>query len=546
MNIQRWTLVVVCAATAMLMLDIAVVNTALSRIAEDLDTGLSGLQWVVDAYTLALASVVLTAGALADRLGRRRLFTIGLAIFTVASVACGLAQDIVMLNSARAVQGIGAAIMFAVSLALLAHAFPGARERAGALAAYGAAIGASFAIGPLVGGLLTSGLDWQWIFLINVPIGLFCLWITRTYVEESRDPNAHGIDWPGQVSLTAGLFLLVLALLRGNEDGWTSTVILAELIGAAVALVGFVLIEMRVREPMLPMRLFRDATFTGAQIAAFAISASFFAIFLYATLYLQQILGLSAIEAGLVYLPGTILMLIVSGATAQLGAKVPARTMIAGGLALVAAGMALFTLADETSSWWAVMPGLLMACLGTGLFNPALSNVALGAVPVEQSGLAAGVNDTARQAGIAVGVAALGALIPAEAALNGGGAAEYVAGLHDAFLVGAVLAAAGAVAAALLIAKRFGTAATVEEPQERRAIQPRPVPRLRDYATSLAIISAIASEAVAAGDGALSTCTARPVRASRKSSSRAPSRPSACARMPAGPGRTSCGRSAGT
>jgi EmrB/QacA subfamily drug resistance transporter len=459
MNIQRWTLVVVCAATAMLMLDIAVVNTALSRIAEDLDTGLSGLQWVVDAYTLALASVVLTAGALADRLGRRRLFTYGLGIFTVASLACGLAQDIVMLNAARAVQGVGAAIMFAVSLALLAHAFPNPRERAGALAAYGAAIGASFAVGPLVGGLLTSGLDWQWIFLVNLPIGVFCLWITRTYVEESRDPHWRGIDWPGQITLTAGLGLLVLALLRGNEDGWGSTIIVAELAGAAVALVAFVLVELRVREPMLPMRLFRDPTFTGAQIAAFAISASFFAIFLYATLYLQQILGLSAIEAGLVYLPGTILMLIVSGATAQLGAKVPARTMVGGGLALVAVGMVLFTLADETSSWWMVMPGLLVACLGTGFFNPALSNVALGSVPVEQSGLAAGVNDTARQAGIAVGVAALGALIPAEAALNGGSAASYVAGLHDAFFVGGVVAAAGAVAATLLIAKRFGTAA---------------------------------------------------------------------------------------
>jgi EmrB/QacA subfamily drug resistance transporter len=456
MQIQRWTLVVVCAATAMLMLDIAVVNTALSRIAEDLDTGLSGLQWVVDAYTLALASVVLTAGALADRLGRRRLFTYGLSIFTVASLACGLSQDIVMLNTARAIQGVGAAIMFAVSLALLAHAFPSPRERAGALAAYGAAIGASFAVGPLVGGLLTSGLDWQWIFLVNLPIGLVCLWITRRYVEESRDPHWRGIDWAGQVTLTAGLFLLVLALLRGNEDGWGSTIIVAELVGAAVALLAFVLVELRVREPMLPMRMFRDATFTGAQVAAFAISASFFAIFLYATLYLQQILGLSAIEAGLVYLPGTILMLVVSGATAQM--KVPARTMVAGGLALVAAGMVLFTLADETSSWWMVMPGLLVACLGTGLFNPALSAVALGSVPIEQSGLAAGVNDTARQAGIAVGVAALGALIPAEAALNGGSAASYVAGLHDAFYVGGVLAAAGAVAAAILISKRFGTA----------------------------------------------------------------------------------------
>jgi EmrB/QacA subfamily drug resistance transporter len=454
MNIQRWTLVVVCAATAMLMLDIAVVNTALSRIAEDLDTGLSGLQWVVDAYTLALASAVLTAGALADRLGRRRLFSYGLGIFTVASLACGLSQDIVMLNSARAVQGIGAAIMFAVSLALLAHAFPTPRERAGALAAYGAAIGASFAVGPLVGGLLTSGLDWQWIFLVNLPIGLFCLWITRTYVEESRDPHWRGIDWPGQITLTAGLFLLVLALLRGNEDGWGSAIIVAELAGAAIALIAFVVVELRVREPMLPMRMFRDPTFTGAQVAAFAISASFFAIFLYATLYLQQILGLSAIEAGLVYLPGTILMLFVSGATAQM--KVPPRTMVAGGLALVAAGMVLFTLADETSSWWMVMPGLLVACLGTGLFNPALSAVALGSVPVEQSGLAAGVNDTARQAGIAVGVAALGALIPAEAALNGGSAASYVAGLHDAFYVGGVLALAGAVAAAILISKRFG------------------------------------------------------------------------------------------
>jgi EmrB/QacA subfamily drug resistance transporter len=476
MNIQRWTLVVVCAATAMLMLDIAVVNTALSRIAEDLDTGLSGLQWVVDAYTLALASVVLTAGALADRLGRRRLFTYGLAIFTVASVACGLSQDIVMLNASRAVQGLGAAVMFAVSLALLAHAFPGARERAGALAAYGAAIGASFAVGPLVGGLLTSGLDWQWIFLVNVPIGLFCLWITRTYVQESRDPHARGIDWPGQITLTAGLFLLVLALLRGNEDGWTSPLILAEFAVAALSLIAFVLVELRVRNPMLPLRLFRDGSFTGAQIAAFAISASFFAVFLYSTLYLQQILGLSAIEAGLVYLPGTLVMLVVSGATAQVLAKVPARTMIGVGLALVAAGMVLFTLAGVSSSWTIMLPGLFVALIGTGLFNPAVTNVALSSAPVEMSGVAAGVNDTFRQAGIAVGVAALGALIPAEAALGGGSPQAYVDGLRDALLAGAGLAAIGAVASVMLISKRYGTAAEMPAEQPRPVIQPRVVP----------------------------------------------------------------------
>ncbi|MBA3327146.1 MAG: MFS transporter, partial [Solirubrobacterales bacterium] len=428
MKRQGWTLTVVCVATAMLMLDIAVVNTALSRIAEDLGAGLSGLQWVVDAYTLALAATVLTAGALADRLGRRRLFSIGLAVFTIASLACALATSIEALSAARAVQGVGGAIMFAVSLSLLAHAFPGAQERTKALAAYGASIGGAFAVGPLVGGALTSGLDWQWIFLINVPLGLACLAITGRYVEESRDPQARGIDWAGQATLAGGLFLLVLGLLRGNEDGWTSALILAEL-GGAVALLGaFVAIERRVAEPMLPLSLFRRRDFTGAQLAAFAISASFFAVFLYATLYLQQILGLSPIEAGLAYIPGTLVMFVVSGATANLGDRVPAGTLVAGGLALVAAGMALMTLAGENSSWTAILPGTIVAMIGTGLFNPAVSAVALGSVPGEQSGLAAGVNDTFRQAGIAVGVAALGALIPAEAALGGGSPSAYVDG----------------------------------------------------------------------------------------------------------------------
>ncbi len=454
MRMQRWTLAVVCAATAMLMLDIAVVNTALSRISEDLNTGLSGLQWVIDAYTLALAATVLTAGVLADRLGRRRLFTIGLAIFTVASLACALAGSIEALSIARAVQGLGGAIMFAVSLALLAHAFPEPAERTKALAAYGATIGASFAVGPLVGGALTSGLDWEWIFLINIPIGIACLAITRKYVQESRDPRARRIDWAGQATLAGGLFLLVLALLHGNDAGWTSTEIVAELGGAAVLLVGFVLVEMRVREPMFPLGLFRRPDFTGAQLAAFAISASFFAIFLYMTLYLQQVLGLSAVQAGLVYVPGTIIMFFVSGATATIGARVHPGTLISAGLVLVSGGMALMMLAGENSSWTAVLPGVIVACIGTGMFNPAVSAVALGSVEMDMSGLAAGVNDTFRQAGVAVGVAALGALVPAEAALGGGAPGAYVDGLHQAAAAGALLALAGAVAAAWLIRPR--------------------------------------------------------------------------------------------
>jgi len=354
MKTKHFTLAVVCAATAMLILDIAVVNTALSRIAEDLKTNLSGLQWIVDAYTLALASTVLTAGALADRLGRRRVFAVGLALFTAASAVCAMSGSIDMLIASRAVQGIGAAILFAVSLALLANAFPGERERAGALAAYGATIAGAFAIGPAVGGALTSGLDWQWIFLINVPIGIACLGITLTHVQESRDPAARRIDWAGQGTLAAGLFLLVLALLRGNDQGWTSAAIITELGAAAALLAALVAVHRKVREPMLPaplgpgerrggepmlpLGLFRVPAFTGAQLAAFAISGSFFAVFLYATLYLQQILGLSAIEAGLVYVPGTVVMFGVSAATANLSEKVHPGVLVSGGLALVSAG----------------------------------------------------------------------------------------------------------------------------------------------------------------------------------------------------------------
>jgi len=468
-HVQRWTLVVVCAATAMLMLDIAVVNTALSDIADDLGTGLSGLQWVVDAYTLALASVVLTAGSLADRFGRRKLFTMGLVLFTGASIACAAAGDIVFLNTARAVQGIGAAAMFAVSLALLANAFPEAKERAGALAAYGATIGAAFAIGPAVGGALTSGLGWRSIFLINIPFGLACIAITRLRVKESRDPAARGVDLPGLATLTGGLFLLALALLRGNEEGWGSPTIVAELTGAITLLVAFLAIESTVREPMLPLRLFRNPSFTGAQVGAFAISATFFAVFLYTTIYLQQVLGLSPIEAGLVYLPGTTIMFFVSGATASLGDKVSARAMITAGLALVAAGMALMTLAGTGSSWTVVLPGSILAMIGTGLFNPAVSAVALGSAPPAQAGLAAAVNDTFRQAGIAVGVAALGALIPAADAF-GGDAGSYVGGLHDALWVGAVVAFAGAIGAWMLIRKDYAPSLEDAEPRPAAAL----------------------------------------------------------------------------
>jgi len=454
---KHGTLAVVCLATAMLMLDIAVVNTALPHIAADLHAGLTGVQWVVDAYTLALATVVLSAGSLADRFGRRRIFVWGMGLFTVSSLACALAQSIAVLDVARAVQGIAAAMLFATSLAILADAFPGQDERAQAFALWGATIGASFAIGPLVGGALTSAFSWQAVFYINLPLGVVALVAGLAWLRESRDPAARRLDWPGQATLTAGLFLLVLALLRGNQDGWGSTRILAAFSIGATLLVVFVLVEWRSREPMLPLGLFRHHAFTGAQVAAFSISASFFALFLYTTLYLQEVLHLSPLGAGLVYLPGTIVMFVVSAVSAQLADRTSPGALITVGLFLVAAGLALMALAGVHSTWLALLPGLLVVCVGTGLVNPALGAVALSSVDSTQSGLAAGVNDAFRQGGIAVGVAAFGVLVPASAALGHGSPARYVSGLHHALLIGAALAAAGGIATSKLIPARRTT-----------------------------------------------------------------------------------------
>ncbi|MEA2167556.1 MAG: hypothetical protein QOF76_856 [Solirubrobacteraceae bacterium] len=438
------TIAAACIATAMLMLDISVINTALSDMARGLSTDLSGLQWVIDAYTVPLAAVVLTAGALADRFGRRRLFIAGLVVFTAASAVCGAASGIGMLVAARAVQGLGAAILFATGLALISQVTPDKESRLKALAAFGASIGASFAIGPFVGGVLVESFGWRAIFLINVPIGMVALWIALTRVAEGRDPVARRVDVPGQLTLIGGLFLLVLGLLRGNEDGWGSTGILAILGGAVALLVAFAVIEARSAQPMLPLGLLRERRFAGSQITVFAMAASYFSIFLYMTLYLQQVLGLSPIETGLAYLPGTGLMFVVSGMAAQFGARFDSARLASVGLALTAAGMALGLFTTVDSSWTVLLPAILLSSLGCGMFNPAASELALSALPPEQSGLASGANDTFRQTGIAVGIAALGTLVPATAL--GGDPQAYVDGFHHATIAAVAVAGVGAVA----------------------------------------------------------------------------------------------------
>jgi EmrB/QacA subfamily drug resistance transporter len=405
-----WTLITVSVATFMLLLDITVVNTALPAIQRDLHASFTDLQWVIDAYTLSLAALVLTAGSLSDRLGRRRLFGIGLGIFSLASLLAGLATSATMLNLDRALQGVGGAIMFAVSLALIAQEFAAGRERATAMATYGATIGIAVAIGPLVGGALTDGLGWQSVFLLNVPIGIAAVVVTFTKLRETRDPNATRIDWPGLASFSTALFLLVLALLRGNQEGWGSGTIIGLLAGATLLLVAFVAIERRVAEPMLPLGLFRRPAFTGVQLAAFAVSGSMFALFLYLTLYLQNYLGYSPFQAGLRYLPITIASFFAAPLAGALLSRVNARFILAGGLAMTGVGLLLMGGLNAGSSWTALLLGFVVAGVGVGLLNPAIADVALSVVPKERSGMASGINDTFRQVGIAVGIAAWGAL----------------------------------------------------------------------------------------------------------------------------------------
>jgi EmrB/QacA subfamily drug resistance transporter len=405
-----WTLLAVSVATFMLLLDITVVNTALPAIEEDLGASFTELQWVIDAYTLSLAALVLTAGSLADRLGRRRVFAAGLGIFTVASLAAGLAPDPTFLNIARAIQGIGGAIMFAVSLALVAQEFAPGRERGTAMGIYGATIGVSVAVGPLVGGALVDALGWEWVFFLNVPVGIAAIAVTYMKLRESRDPNTTRVDWGGLVTFSSALFLLVLGLLRGNEEGWGSTMILSLFAGAAALMIAFLAIESRVKEPMLPLRLFRKPAFTGVQLAALGVSASMFALFLYITFYLQNYLGHSPLEAGLIYLPFTVVTFFVAAAGGALLARVPARVIMSVGLLMTGIGLLLMGGLNPADEWTALLGGFLIAGAGTGLLNPVIADVALSVVPKEQSGMAAGINDTFRQVGIAVGIAAWGAI----------------------------------------------------------------------------------------------------------------------------------------
>jgi EmrB/QacA subfamily drug resistance transporter len=413
MQKKWWTLIAVCLGTFMLLLDVTIVNVALPDIQKSLHSSFSDLQWVVDAYALTLASLLLTAGSLADLFGRRLLFTIGLVSFTLGSLFCGLAQSSQWLILSRAGQGIGGAIMFSTSLALLAQAFQG-RDRGVAFGVWGSITGVAVAVGPVVGGILTTGLSWKWIFFVNIPIGAFAVLVTVWRVEESRQKGARRPDWTGFAVFTGALVSLVYALIRSGEDGWTETGVLVCFVLAFVLLVLFLIQENRSERAMFDLSLFRNRTFDGGSITAFGLSASLFALLLYVVLYLQDGKGYSALGTGLRLLVISAGLMVAATVAGRLTQTVPVRLLIGPGMVLVAVGLLLMARLNASSDWTVLIPGFAVAGIGAGMVNPPLASTAVGVVEPRRAGMASGINSTFRQVGISTGVAALGSIFGSE------------------------------------------------------------------------------------------------------------------------------------
>ncbi|GAA1577784.1 MFS transporter [Actinomadura kijaniata] len=402
----RWgPLAAICLGSFMLLVDVNIVTVAMPDMAGGLDASYGALQWVLDVYALVLAALLLGAGALADRLGRRRTYVAGLTVFAAASLACGLAPDATLLVTARAVQGAGAALMFATTVALVGSAYTG-RDRGVAFGVWGAVNGAAAGIGPVLGGLVAQTAGWRWIFLVNLPVSVAAVVLTRRVVAESRGP-ARPLDVTGTLlfAFTAGT--VVLALTEAGRDGWTSPAATGAFALGGAGLAAFLLVEARNEHPVLDLRLFRDPAFTGVMVASLAMSGAAFASLMFTSLWLRSVQGLGAIEAGLAILPMSGLSFAASWLTGRLPHDVPARWTVGGGMLLVAAGTLAQSTLSAGSSWAALVPGFALTGIGVGLALPNVTAAAMAAVPPERGGMAAGAVSAFRQLGYALGIAVL-------------------------------------------------------------------------------------------------------------------------------------------
>ncbi|WP_306317871.1 MULTISPECIES: MFS transporter [unclassified Streptomyces] len=407
--LRWWTLGIVSLGTFMLMLDLSVVAVALPQIHEDLESSFADLQWVFDAYALTLAIFLVASGSLADRHGRKRLFQIGFLVFTAASLACGLAGDATSLSIFRAIQGVGAAVMFAVGPAMLGHEFRG-KERATAFTVFGVAVGLAVAAGPLVGGALTESLSWRWIFYINVPVGILAVLIGAVRVRESFNKKAPATDWAGLFTFSVALGALVFAIIRAPEEGWTSAQTLTLFAVSAVFLVLFVTIERRLGErAMIDLGFFSNRTFVGISLVAMIGNAAALPSIFFETSYLENLLGHDAWETGMRFLPLTGAMFVAGALGGGLIGKVPFRVLLGGAVAVMSTGLLFLRLAEADSKWTVLLPSMLITGFGMGLFNPVRAALAIGVAEPAKSGVASGINETFQQVGVAVGIAGVGA-----------------------------------------------------------------------------------------------------------------------------------------
>ena len=417
-----WALAATCFGLFMALLDITVVNVALPVIQQDLGAGFADLQWVISTYTIALAVFLVTAGRLGDIFGRKRMFMLGLGVFTLGSLLCALSgtirieglSHIELLWAARAIQGLGGAMMLPISLAIISVTFTG-RERGMAIGIWGGVSGLATAIGPVVGGVLVVKVSWESIFYLNVPIGVAGILLSTWAIRESRDERApRSVDLFGLVTITASVFCLVLALIQGEDNGWSSAYILTLFIVAAMSLTLFIVGELRIRNPMVDPRLFKNRSFTGAMISAFTLSAGLYSLFFFLTLYFQNFLGFGALDTGLRLLPFSTLVLFTAPLAGALTGRIGARPVLSAGMALLAVAVFLMThisSSDTQSGWVVLLPAFVIAGLANGLVNPPISTVAVDTVSRGRAGMASGVNNVCRQMGIAFGVAFLGALL---------------------------------------------------------------------------------------------------------------------------------------
>ncbi len=461
-NTRKWiALVLLCATQFMVVLDVAIVNVALPSIQDALDFSQENLQWVVSAYTLTFGGFLLLGGRTADLLGRRRVFLAGLALFSAASLACGLAQTDTFLIAARAVQGVGAAVISPGALSILMTTFKEGSERNKALGIWGAIAGVGGAAGVLLGGILTDTLGWEWIFLVNVPVGVAVILLTPRFVAESRAEGAtRSFDVAGAVSVTAGLALLVYALVNTDSAGWASGETIGLMALSAALIVAFVVIEMRAKAPLLPLSIFRLRSLTGANIVGLLLGAAIFSMFFFLSLYMQQVLGYSALRSGFAYLLVAITIIIAAGVSQALVTRYGSKIILAIGMALLTLGLLWFTMIEVNGSYVTnLVPGFLLTGVGLGFAFVPVSIAALQGVQAHEAGIASGLINTSQQIGGALGIAILATIatthtdsVMKEA---GGDSSQLTRALTEgfqyAFAVGAGMALIGLIATLIFL-----------------------------------------------------------------------------------------------